>query len=596
MTPETLQKAYQALTTGRPDETLRMLEGGPPALPVLLLRGGALAALQRYEDAAKAFEKVLKKDPGQLDAAYNLAVCQQELGRFHAARKTLEQVLKAQPGNLDAMLTLSAVLSEIGTGEEREALLQAAIAQAPGDRRFRHNLALLYHREERYEEAARQAEIIAESNPADAAVADLLGVIRLSQGKQQNDRSYIEDAVACFERAVAAEPDNLAYGINLGNALNAIQDSGRAQRHFEALIARFPGEVRLHHGLGIALLSQDRTAEARSSFEAAVACDPSDVAAQYQLAVAALALGDYEAGSRGFEWRWRVETRPKWRARGATYWDGGPLPDGQLMVWAEQGLGDEVLHFGWLSLLRDRGISCAVECDSRLVDLLKRSYPDAAVYPRGDLELVDRAGSGFAAHCPSGDLLLRTRPWDQPKAGPSRYLVPDPERCESFRQRLAALHPGRKIGISWYSKGSFLGFGKSTDLADWGPILRHRGAVFVNLQYGDCEAEFEAICRANEAKSYCDPDLDRREDIEGLCALIDSLDLVITVSNVTAHFAGALGKPCWVLLGPDPLWHWGREGEAAPFYASVTTLRASALGGWDGVLAAAANRLDGLSS
>ena len=590
MTPETLQTAYQALTAGRPDETLELLAQAPAVPPVLLLRGGALASLARHEEAVEAFEGVLRLEPGQLAAAYNLAVCQQALGRFHAARKNLERVLKAQPDNLDAMLTLSAVLSQIGTVEEREALLQAAIAQAPDDRRFRHNLALLYHREDRYEEAARQAEIIAESHPDDAAVANLLGLIRLSQGKQRNDRACIEEALACFERAVASEPDTLAYGINLGNALNALQDSRRAQHYFEGLIARFPGEVRLHHGLGIALLGQDRTAEARSSFETAVACDPSDVAAQYQLAVAALALGDYDAGSREFEWRWRVETGPKWLSRGDSYWDGGPLPGERLLVWPEQGLGDEVLHYSWLPLLRDRGIACAVECDPRLVGLLKRSYPDAAVYPRNDLALLDRAGRAFAAQCPSGDLLLRTRPWEHPRAVPGRYLVPDPERCEVFRQRLGEMAPDLKIGISWYSKGSFMGFSKSTDLADWGPILRRRDALFVNLQYGDSEAEFDAACRANDAAHYCDPDLDRREDIEGLCALIDSLDLVITVSNVTAHFAGALGKPCWVLLGPDPLWHWGCQGETAPFYASVTTLRASALGGWDGVLAAAAER------
>ena len=596
MTPETLQKAYQALTTGRPDETLRMLEGGPPALPVLLLRGGALASLERHEEAAEAFEGVLRLEPEQHAAAYNLAVCQQALGRFHAARKTLERVLKAQPGNLDAMLTLSAVLSEIGTGEEREALLQAAIAQAPDDRRFRHNLAYLYYQMERYEEAVGLTEAIAKAHPEDAAAFDLLGTICLTQGKQQNSRPLLEDAVRYFEQALRLDPARMAIRINLGNTLNALHDSARALSLFQELAGAAPDRLDVHQGMGMALLNLGRLAEARTCFEAATACDPEAAESQYQLAVVSLALGDYETGSRKFEWRWRIRKTPRWRSRNAPLWDGGAIPEGRLLIWSEQGLGDELLHYGWAGQLQARGIAVALESDARLVPLLARSFPDAQVFPKDDPRLLDLADSDVAAQCPSGDLLLRTRPWERPPDQAVRYLQSDSVRRAHFAERLAALHSGRKIGISWFSKGSGLGFGKSVPLDRWRATLGGRDALFVNLQYGDSEAEFEAVCRASEAAHYCDPDLDRREDIEGLCALIDSLDLVITVSNVTAHFAGALGKPCWVLLGPDPLWHWGRQGETAPFYASITTLRASELGGWDGVLAAAAERLDGLLS
>lgn len=591
MTPETLQKAYQALTAGRPDETLALLAPGPALGPVLLLRGGALASLERYEEAAEAFEAVLRQQPEHLAAAYNLAVCQQALGRFHAARKNLERVLKAQPGNLDATLTLSAVLSEIGTGEEREALLQAAIAQAPDDRRFRHNLAYLYYQMERYDEAVSLAEAIAKAHPDDPAAFDLLGTICLTRGKQQNSRPLLEEAVRYFEQASRLDPARVAIRTNLGNALNALHDSARALSLFEELAAAAPDRVDVHHGMGMALLNLGRLEEARRCFETATACDPEAADSQYQLAVVCLALGDYRTGSEKYEWRWRVQKAPRWRSRNAPLWEGSAVPEDRLLIWSEQGLGDELLHYGWIGRLQDRGLKVAVECDARLVPLLARSFPEAQVFPKDDPRLLDLGRGDIAVQCPSGDLLRRARPWEVPAGQAARYLESDAERRAHFQQRLAALHPGRKIGISWFSKGSGLGFGKSVPLDRWRGILGGRDALFVNLQYGDSEAEFEAVCRASEAAHYCDPDLDRREDIEGLCALIDSLDLVITVSNVTAHFAGALGKPCWVLLGPDPLWHWGRQGETAPFYGSVTTLRADALGGWDDVLAAAAERL-----
>lgn len=591
MTPETLQKAYEALTTGRPDETLRMLEGGPPAMPVLLLRGGALAALQRYEDATKVFEKVLKKDPGQLDAAYNLAVCQQALGRFHAARRNLSLVLKKQPANQQAMLTLSAVLSAMGYNEECEGLLKRAIEFAPDEPRFRHNLAYLYYQSGRYDEAADILAKLIEGCPAQSKAIGLMGKIRMAQGQKRNDRVLIEEAVALFDHGAELDPQSQEMRVDLGHALNALHDSVRALSLFEELARAAPDQLDVHHGMGSALLNLGRLEEARRCFEAATACDPEAAESQYSLAIASLALGDYETGSQKYEWRWRIKNAPRWQSRNAPLWDGSAIPEGRLLIWNEQGLGDELLHYGWIGRLRDRGLKVAVECDPRLVPLLARSFPDARVFPKGDPRLLDLGHGAIAAQCPSGDLLLRARPWEVPPGQAGRYLESDSERRDEFKQRLAALHPGRKIGISWFSKGSSLGFGKSVPLDRWGGILGGRDALFVNLQYGDSEAEFDAVCRANEAAHYCDPDLDRRDDIEGLCALIDSLDLVITVSNVTAHFAGALGKPCWVLLGPDPLWHWGRAGEAAPFYDSITTLRASELGGWDGVLAAAVERL-----
>ncbi len=156
---------------------------------------------------------------------------------------------------------------------------------------------------------------------------------------------------------------------------------------------------------------------------------------------------------------------------------------------------------------------------------------------------------------------------------------------------MAEASSGPKVGISWYSKGSPVALKKSRPLSEWRPILSLTGPLFVNLQYGDSEEEFEAACRTHGAEGYCDPELDRKDDLEGLCALMDSLDLVITVSNVTAHFAAALGKPCWVLLGSDPLWHWGAHPERAPFYPSVRTFRVSWTVGWDDIIRKAAQRL-----
>ena len=121
---------------------------------------------------------------------------------------------------------------------------------------------------------------------------------------------------------------------------------------------------------------------------------------------------------------------------------------------------------------------------------------------------------------------------------------------------------------------------KSMPLDRWAPILAIPGAAFVNLQYGDTDAEIAAARAASGAVIHTDPDLDRFDDLDGLAALIDAVDLVLTTSNVTAHIAGALGKPGWAALQRVPLWYWGMEGERSIFYPSLRLIRQREAGTW----------------
>ncbi len=591
-----LERAQKALLAGQHAETLSLLADSPTVQPVLLLRGGALAGLARYEEAAKIFAAVLKQDPRQLSAAYNLALCQKALGRLSEAKGNLERVLKKQPGHLSAMLILNGVLAELGEFKAQEDLLLRGLALAPDEPRLRRNLAAFLHQRQRYDEALELAEALANAEPPDPQSLDLLGLIKLALGRKRNEESLIEDAIALFRRAVSLAPRSLDFRLHLGGAFNVRHETASdAQALFENLAKHLPDDSRIHHGLALAHLNQGRLSDARSSLERAVSCDPENAAAQHQLALVSLSMGDYAAGSRAYSWRWRIHEPPTWRPHNLPVWDGSTLTAGRLLVWSEQGLGEELLSYSWLRRLSDRGIAFGVECDPRLVGLLSRAFPDAEIYPNGDPRLSNLSESAYTAHCPCCDLLARTRPWEPERSPRGPFLTSEAARRDEFRHRLANRHDGLKVGISWFSKGSLLAFGKSLPLADWAPILATPDALFVNLQYGDSEPEFEAACRAAGAKGYSDPDLDRKEDLEGLCALIDSLDLVVTISNVTAHFAGALGKPALLLLGQTNLWHWGSESESVPFYPSLTALRAVELGGWQGVIETAAARLRGLA-
>ena len=135
---------------------------------------------------------------------------------------------------------------------------------------------------------------------------------------------------------------------------------------------------------------------------------------------------------------------------------------------------------------------------------------------------------------------------------------------------------------------------KSTPLALWGPILTQPDCSFINLQYGDTDAEIALAQTDLGVQIYTHPEIDRFNDLDALLALIDGLDLVITTSNVAAHLAASLGKPCWLLLQNLPIWYWKRAGESVLFYPSVRAFRQEKTGDWETVIADAGAALQSL--
>ncbi|MDX2225456.1 MAG: hypothetical protein SFV21_22070, partial [Rhodospirillaceae bacterium] len=132
---------------------------------------------------------------------------------------------------------------------------------------------------------------------------------------------------------------------------------------------------------------------------------------------------------------------------------------------------------------------------------------------------------------------------------------------------------------------------KSTSLADWRPILSAPGVVFVDLQYGDTLAERAAA----GAELVHLQDMDLTNDLDGLAALTAACDLVITVSNTTAHLAGALGVPTWVLVatGWGSLWYWGAGTPDTPWYPTAKIFTRRSGQDWRPLLTEVAEALQG---
>jgi ADP-heptose:LPS heptosyltransferase len=230
------------------------------------------------------------------------------------------------------------------------------------------------------------------------------------------------------------------------------------------------------------------------------------------------------------------------------------------------------------------GNHCILECDARLRTLFARSFPEVRVIAshnvldQGECDLETE----FSAHIPSGSLLRLFRSSNAAFAATtSPYLVADADQQKWFRTRYAE---GRRlIGLAWHTNNRKTGRIRSIDLAWFGPLFAREDVRWISLQYGDHEMlELQAV--AADAPLFVDRSVDQFVNIDGFAAQIAALDLVITIDNSTAHLAGALGIPTWVLLPFAADWRWFEQREDSPWYPTLRLFRQPRYGDWHSVL------------
>jgi tetratricopeptide (TPR) repeat protein len=457
----------------------------------------------------------------------------------------------------------------------------------------------------KHEPAIAAARKAVEESPGDPALHYALGDLLRTAGKP-------ETAIASYRRAIELKPDYALAHNHLGIALAATGRNEEAIRSYRRAIELNPREVRPHNNLGTALLALSRFDEAIGSYEEAARLAPASATVQFNLATARragfrleeslkayeraielapenaayrwnygltlLMMGRYASGWQENELRWQAN--PHWARRyRAKPWAGELKPGGKLLVWGEQGIGDEVIYAALFAELVSAGLKVTLETDSRLVALMRRSFPALRVVSRRNPPALDLAQ--FDWQCPLGSLPRWLRPTAASFPRHSGFLKPDPARAAAFAQQLRAPGAALVVGISWKSANQEFGAFKSTAFSDWEPILGVPGVRFVDLQYGDTREFREAARRAGREITHLDG-LDLYRDIEGLAALCAACDLVITASNVTAHIAGALGKPVWLLArrGPGRIWYWLAGSNESQWYPSMRIYSQEKLNDW----------------
>ena len=540
-----------SLQSGRADEAVALigkaLERSKGVADYWDNLGSALCAAGRAADAIQAHRSAATLDPGGAQRRHNLGNALAASGRHDEAERAYSLALALKPDYAKAWYNLGNGRAAVRRHADAAVALDRAVRLSPGMAEAHNNLGDALAMIGRLDEAVAQHRLVTQLRPDDATAHYNLGAVLQQKGA-------FESAEIAYRQALKRNPRHSAALNNLGSVLKRLGRPDQAELCHRQALDLHPGFVEARHNLGNALQAQGRYEEAAACFEDALAQQPDLATATYSLSLLALRNGDLPRGWTGYERRFAAGEATPDRRIAAPRWKGEVLRGKRLMIWREQGVGHEILFAScYPDVITWAGGPVTIECDPRLVPLFRRSFPKATVraesctgdaFGGGRRETIDPPDCDLQA--PAGDLPHRLRESLSAFEPQGPWLVPDPALVEHWCARLAALGPGLRVGIGWRSQEMTADRKVSyVMLEHWGPLFALPGAVFVNLQYGDCEAELAAAEERFGVRIHRWGDLDLKDDFDGAAALTASLDLVISPAMSAGELAGALGVPVW---------------------------------------------------
>ena len=544
----------------------------PDFAEVLHNRGNVLKDLGRFEEAVASYDDALAVKSDLEQAHYNRCNLLIELGRLQEAVAGFDALLAARSDHAEALNRRAVALLQLERPQDALESCDGALALKPEFAEAWNNRGISLLHLGRLEEAVASYDRALEVKPDYVAALNNRGKALLDL--HQTERA--EEALANCEQALALNPSD---GVALAHRAHLLVQLGRPEEALaggeSALTVRpqFPEALNTRaaalHGLG-------RNKEALASYAAAIALKPDYAEAHWNDALCRLALGDFATGWQKYEWRWRTKLGAGTkRDIAAPLWLGKEDIAGKtIFLHAEQGLGNSLQFCRYAPAIAAQGATVILGVPAPLKSLL-RTLP-------GVEQVVSEYHRSLPInfYCPLMSLplafgtLVETIPATVP------YLFPNPFRVAAWRDRLAQFD-GFKVGLVWAGSGRV--GGRSVDqrtmrleqLRDLGSVP---GVTLLSLQKGDPASQ------TRTAGFPIHDWTDELADFADTAALVDALDLVISINTAVVHLAGALGKPVWTLLHHAPDWRWRLRPNHSPWYPTMRLFAQPRPGDWPGVV------------
>jgi tetratricopeptide (TPR) repeat protein len=534
-------------------------------------KASALLELGQFEAALGSYERAIALRPDYLEACYNRGNVLIQLQRPAAALESLERAIAIRADFAKAHARRGDALMQLQRYEEAVRSYERALTLKPDAATFM-----------RCGDALMQLQRCADALQSyDRAVAmdPVLADACSSRGAVLNALGRWEDALASCDQALVSRPDFAEALSNRGCSLLALNRVEAALASFDRAIAINPDLAGAYINRGAALCTQNRVEAARADYDAAIALDPRSAKAHVARAMSLLAQGEFAAGWRDFEWRGHRDfQQPRWLGEES-------LVGKTILLHSEQGLGDTIQFCRYVKLVAARG--------ARVLLQIPRTFETLLASLEGVTQLLVEGAElppfDYHSSLLSLPLALKTTLTNIPDEVP--YLRSAAPRTRRWSERLGPRCKPR-VGLVWSG-------GHRPDHPELQAVQGRRDIPLTLLaELADPALEFYSLQKGQPAESQLRELLaagwdgpamrDFSNDLHDMAetaALIEQLDLVISVDTSVAHLAGALGKPVWILNRFDTCWRWLLDREDSPWYPTARLYRQQRAGDWAGVIA-----------
>lgn len=545
--------------------------------------GSLLAELDRNEEALASLRRAVDLDPDHFRAHHDLGLVCQRLGRLEEACESLSRAVRLERDSALAHYNLAMVLRQLGRLQEAAASLYRTIALSPDFAEAYFQLANLLHATGEPDTAVlyfEKALALKEDYP-DAH--NNLGLIFV-------EREQLDAALGCFRKALAIKPDHATAHLNISKVLHTQGRFDEALASADAAIALNTTATEAFLGKALVLKGQARLDEALECLRRASELDTKLDATGFAMSTTLLEMGKLAEGWELYRHRFFPGSPAKQRPFGQAQWNGKDLQGKTLLLWGDQGIGDQLLFANMIPELIASAERCIIECNHKLVPLFASSFPGAIVVPQTDPPHPATREHGIDFQIAVADTARWLRPDIDSFPRHEGYLFPDPARVAYWKKRVAEIGTGPKIGICWRSsvRGSYRDL-HYTRLDQWGPIFAVPDVHFVSLQYDECAEELEAARQRFGVPLHVFPEVDLYNDLHEAAALTKAMDLMIGAGTTATTLASVQGVPTWGLgHGTD----WMTHGtDHVPWFPSERLFMRRWDQPWEEIIAIVAERL-----
>jgi len=495
-------------------------------------------------------------------------------GQLQRALQEAETLAQKFPQSAILLNIKGAVLRDLGQFDASVEAYNKSLAIKPDHAEAYYNMGNAIKVQGKLEEAIKAYNKALAIKPDYAEAHYSMGVTLQDQGK-------LEEAIEAYNKSLAIKPDYAEAYYNMGNALKVQGKLEEAIEAYNKVLAIKPDYAEAHHNMGVTLQEQGKLEEAIEAYNKSLAIKPDYAEAHHNMSYACLAVKNFEQGFEKHEWRWKTKQfKTRYLKTKKPTWSGETKQ--RVLVWAEQGIGDEIIYSSIIPEIYATSSKVLVKCDKRLIPLFERSFSDDITYYSRDANVSE---DEYDFHIPMGSLPLTFRKsLDSFKNSASGFLKCDMARAERIKGQLSHETGKKLVGISWKTKSPLRNSStRNINLADLARALDNSKTQLVCLQYGDVSDEIAAVKRDFGIDVVQFDKVDNKYDLDGLASLILACDQIVSTTNVTVHLAGALGVKVTALLPFAPRWIWG-DGSESFLYESVIPIKQKYHHNWNNVL------------